>query len=135
MKKPTKKCALQYAADYGGGLMTKAIYRQFDDILYCSGVQDGNFCTLFCWFWKKQYFCGLIKKIENMDTMLIELTNHQATGLLHELEALRLIKILRGNITPVSPRLSDKYRGIMTREQGEDLKRHINEMRNEWDSI
>ena len=36
---------------------------------------------------------------------------------------------------PVRAKLSDKYRGIMTREQGLDLKRHINEMRNEWDNI
>jgi hypothetical protein len=70
-----------------------------------------------------------------MDTMLIELTNQQTTGLLYELEALRLIKILSGNTPPVNTRLSDKYRGILTNEQGQDLKRHINEMRNEWDSI
>jgi hypothetical protein len=70
-----------------------------------------------------------------MDTMLIELTDQKATGLLHELEGLRLIKILRGTIEPVKIKLSDKYRGILSREQGQDLKRHINEMRNEWDSI
>ena len=69
-----------------------------------------------------------------MDTMLIELTNQRATGLLQELEGLNLIKILRGNVEPVKIKLSDKYRGIMTREQGQDLKRHINEMRNEWDN-
>ena len=70
-----------------------------------------------------------------MNTMLIELTNQKATGLLHELEGLNMIKILRGNAEPVKKKLSDKYRGIVTREQGQDLKRHINEMRNEWDSI
>jgi hypothetical protein len=70
-----------------------------------------------------------------MDTMLIELTNQQTTGLLYELEALRLIKILSGNAPPVNTRLSDKYRGILTNEQGQDLKRHINEMRNEWNTI
>ena len=70
-----------------------------------------------------------------MDTMLIELTDQKATGLLHELEGLRLIKILRGNVAPVKIKLSDKYRGIMSREQGQDLKRHINEIREEWDSI
>jgi len=70
-----------------------------------------------------------------MDTMIVELTNQKATGLLHELEELRLIKILSRNVEPVKTKLSDKYRGMMTREQGQDLKRHINEMRNEWDSI
>ena len=69
-----------------------------------------------------------------MDTMLIELTDQKATGLLHELEGLNLIKILRGNVEPVKIKLSDKYKGIISREQGQDLKRHINEMRNEWDN-
>jgi len=67
--------------------------------------------------------------------MIIELTDQKATGLIHELEGLRLIKILRGNVAPVKTKLSDKYKGIMTREQSQDLKRHINEMREEWDSI
>ena len=70
-----------------------------------------------------------------MNTMIIELTDQKATGLIHELEELRLIKILRGNVAPVKTKLSDKYKGIMTREQSQDLKRHINEMREEWDSI
>ena len=33
-----------------------------------------------------------------MDTMLIQLTNQKARGLLHELEELRLIKVLKQNI-------------------------------------
>ena len=70
-----------------------------------------------------------------MDTMTVELTNQKAAGLLNELEGLHLIKIISRNVEPVKTKLSDKYRGVMTREQGEDLKRHINEMRNEWESI
>ena len=70
-----------------------------------------------------------------MDTMLIELTNRKATRLLFELEELHLIRILGENAKPVNVKLSDKYRGIMTCEQAQDLKRHVNEMRNEWDNI
>ena len=70
-----------------------------------------------------------------MDTMLIELTNQKATGLMYYLEGLNLIKIVQGNSEPVDKKLSDKYRGIMTREQGQDLKRHINEMRDEWNNF
>ena len=70
-----------------------------------------------------------------MDTMTIELTNQKATGLLHELEGLKLIRILRGNHEPVKTKLSDKYRGFLTREEGQQLNNHINQMRNEWDSI
>ena len=70
-----------------------------------------------------------------MNTMLIELTNQRATGLLYELEELSLIKILSGKTSPVNTRLSDKYKGILTREEGEQLNKHIREMRNEWNNI
>ena len=69
-----------------------------------------------------------------MDTMLIELTNQKATGLLHELEGLHLIKILQGNLEPVRIKLSDKYKGFITREEGQELNNHINQMRNEWNN-
>ena len=68
-----------------------------------------------------------------MDTVIVEITNKKATRLLHELEELNFIRVVR-NIEPVKKKWSDKYRGILTSEQGQDLKRHINEMRNEWDS-
>ena len=32
-------------------------------------------------------------------------------------------------------RLSDKYRGILSKEQGQSLNEHITEMRSEWNSI
>lgn len=51
-----------------------------------------------------------------MDTMLIQLTNAKAAGLLHELERLNLIKVLKENITAVKPKLSDKYKGILTKK-------------------
>ena len=63
------------------------------------------------------------------NTMLIQLTNQKAAGLLHELEELQLIKVLRENIEPVKSRLSDKYRGSITKEEGQQLSDHINQMR------
>lgn len=35
----------------------------------------------------------------------------------------------------VKKKLSDKYRGILSKEQGQSLNEHIGEMRNEWNSI
>jgi len=70
-----------------------------------------------------------------MDTMLIQLTNQKAAGLLHELEELHLIKVLKTNKGGVKPKLSDKYKGIITKEQGQNLNEHIKEMRSEWNSI
>ena len=67
--------------------------------------------------------------------MLIELTDQKATGLLYELMELNLIKILRVNIKPVKTKLSDKYKGFITREEGQQLNNHISQMRNEWNNI
>ena len=70
-----------------------------------------------------------------MDTMLIQLTNQRAAKLLRELEELHLIKVLKENDTPTNTKLSDKYKGVISKEQGKDLNRHIKQMRSEWNSI
>ncbi len=70
-----------------------------------------------------------------METMLIQLTNQKAVGILRELEELHLIKVLNQNTTPVKTKLSDKYKGIITKEQGQNLNEHIKQMRSEWNSI
>lgn len=71
----------------------------------------------------------------HMDTMLIQLTNQKAVGLLRELEELHLIKVLEENILVKKPKLSDKYRGIITKEEGGKLNEHVQQMRSEWSSI
>lgn len=69
------------------------------------------------------------------NTMLIQLKHQKAVQLLHELEELHLIKVLQENITPAKVKLSDKYRGILSEKEGEELNRHIQQMRNEWNAI
>ncbi|MFT4094825.1 MAG: hypothetical protein QM640_14430 [Niabella sp.] len=69
------------------------------------------------------------------NTMLIQVTNQKAVGLLHELEELHLIKVLKENFAPAKTRLSDKYKGSISKEQGQNLHTHIKQMRNEWNSI
>ena len=67
--------------------------------------------------------------------MLIQVTNEKAIDLLHKLEELHLIKVLKENFGPVKSKLSNKYKGIITKEQGENLKEHIKQMRSEWNNI
>jgi hypothetical protein len=69
------------------------------------------------------------------NTMLIQITNQKAIGLLYELQQLHLIKVLNGNSVPVKIKLSDKYKGILTKEQGQNLNEHISQMRSEWNNI
>ena len=67
--------------------------------------------------------------------MLIQLTNQKAAGLIRELEELHLIKVLKENIVPVKTKLSDKYKGIISKAEGQQLNDHINQMRREWNGI
>mgnify|MGYP001788504564 FL=1 len=69
------------------------------------------------------------------NTMLIQVTNQKAIGLLHELQELHLIRVIKENFTPVKLKLSDKYKGIITKEQGDNLNEHIKQMRSEWNNI
>ena len=70
-----------------------------------------------------------------MGTMLIQLTNEKALKLLYELEGLHLIKVLKENVVAKKIKLSDKYKGILTKKEGEKLNKHIKQMRGEWDNI
>ena len=48
---------------------------------------------------------------------------------------LHLIKVLKENFAPVKTKLSDKYKGIISKEQGQNLNEHIKQMRSEWNNI
>ena len=68
------------------------------------------------------------------NTMTIQITNAKVVRLLHELEELHLIKVLKENIATAKPKLSDKYKGIISKEQGQSLNKHIKQMRSEWNN-
>jgi hypothetical protein len=51
------------------------------------------------------------------------------------LEELNLIKVLKENIEPVKTKLSDKYKGFISKEEGQQLNDHIKQMRSEWNGI
>lgn len=67
--------------------------------------------------------------------MLIELTNQKAVGLLRELEELNLIRVLEDNASISQKNLSKKYRGILSKQEGGELKDHIRKMRSEWNDM
>lgn len=69
------------------------------------------------------------------DKILIQLTNQKALGLLHKLEELNLIKVLKENTEPIKKKMSDKYKGFISKEEGQQLNDHIKQMRSEWNGI
>ena len=67
------------------------------------------------------------------NTILIQLTNPKARGILRELEELHLIKILKEDIVVARMKLSDKYRGAFSKEDAQSFDLHTQTMRKEWD--
>jgi hypothetical protein len=69
------------------------------------------------------------------NTVLIQLTNLNALKLLYELEELKLIKVITPGLETKKPKMSEKYKGILNKEEGQKLNDHIKEMRSEWNNI
>jgi hypothetical protein len=69
------------------------------------------------------------------NTMLIQVTNQKVLRLLHELEELHLIKVLKENLAPVKTKLSDKYKGVFSKEDAKSFDEHTQTMRGEWGNI
>jgi hypothetical protein len=66
------------------------------------------------------------------DILHNEIKNPKAKELLSQLEEMEWIKVLNeGSVRPVSIELK-KFRGILTKEQGKELQKHIQTLRNEW---
>jgi hypothetical protein len=68
-----------------------------------------------------------------MDTVIIQLTTPKTMKLLLELQELNLLRVLKKNIS-TKTKLSDKYAGQLPTDIAEDLQKHIEQSRNEWDN-
>lgn len=66
------------------------------------------------------------------DTLVIEITNPKAKDLLMQLEELHWIKVLTKESKQDSVPNSRKFRGILSKKQGEELQEHIQTGRSEW---
>ncbi len=64
----------------------------------------------------------------------MELTHKNALQLLRDLEAMDIIR-LHNDIDAPKRKLSEKYRGVLPKEVGEDLINHVNQVRSEWGNI
>ena len=54
---------------------------------------------------------------------------------MHELEELKLIKVLQENFTPSKTKLSEKYNGVFSKEDAKCYNEHTQQTREEWDAI
>ncbi|WAC10277.1 hypothetical protein [Dyadobacter pollutisoli] len=69
-----------------------------------------------------------------METLVVELTHKNALRLLRDLEEMNIIR-LHDSTESDSKKLSEKYRGVLSKEESHDLSRHIGESRDEWKNI
>ena len=68
------------------------------------------------------------------NTIVIQVINHKALGIIHELEELNLIKVLKENLNPARSGLSDKYKGVFSKEDAKNFDDHTQTMRGEWNN-
>jgi hypothetical protein len=70
----------------------------------------------------------------NMQTVLVEIDNPDSFHLLEELEKLHVLKIIKENSLESKTKLSDKYKGVFSKEDAKSFNQHTQAMRKEWDN-
>lgn len=68
-----------------------------------------------------------------METILIQIKDKKAYKLLEDLEDLQILKVLNKNIVP-KQKLSDKYRGVFSKDDAKSFNDHTQQIRKEWDN-
>lgn len=69
------------------------------------------------------------------DTIIIKITNKKAIKLLHDMEDLDLIKLIKSDAKDALPKLSEKYKNVFTKDDSKSFDKHVESMRKEWKSI
>jgi hypothetical protein len=67
--------------------------------------------------------------------MTIQIRNPEAMEFLNELQNLQYIEALKEAPMPAKTKLSDKYRGVFSKEDAASFDQHYKTMRSEWNGI
>lgn len=68
-----------------------------------------------------------------METVIVELKSNKAMKLLKDLESMDLIKIHQHERISEAKDKASKYKGSISKESADQLLKHVEEMRNEWE--
>ena len=68
-----------------------------------------------------------------METVLIQINNSKAYKLLEDLEDLQILKVLNKSIVP-QQKLSEKYKGVFSKEDAKSFNNHTQTMCKERDN-
>ena len=66
--------------------------------------------------------------------ILIELKNDKARNLLQDLVDLNINEVIKESILP-KIKISERFKGFLTKDEGKSLKNHITKSREEWATI
>ena len=69
-----------------------------------------------------------------METVLVQINNSKAYKLLEDLEDLHILKVLKKSTLP-QQKLSEKYKGVFSKEDAKNFNEHTQTMRKEWGNI
>jgi beta-glucosidase/6-phospho-beta-glucosidase/beta-galactosidase len=68
-----------------------------------------------------------------METVLVQINDNKAYKLLQDLEELHIIKVLKKDIQ-LPMKLSEKYRGVFSKEDAKNFNEYIQTVRKQWDN-
>ncbi len=68
-----------------------------------------------------------------MQTLTIRVNNPHAFRVIEELEALRLIEVVRESVPKKKQKLSDRLAGSITSEQAAQMREELQHSRDEWE--
>lgn len=68
-----------------------------------------------------------------METVLIQINNSKAYKLLEDLEDLQILKVLKKE--ELKQKISEKYKGVFTKQDALNFNKHTDTMRKEWGNI
>ena len=69
-----------------------------------------------------------------MQIVTVEIDNPDGLHLLEDLEKLNVLRIVKDNIIVRNTKLSDKYRGVFSKEDAVRFSQHTKTLRKEWDN-
>lgn len=71
-----------------------------------------------------------------MKTVIIELTSPRANAWLHDMEELKIIRVVKAAPKKIAqPSLSEKYAGSISKKTAINLKRKIAKGKKEWERV
>ncbi len=68
-----------------------------------------------------------------MQIVTVEIDNPDGLHLLQDLEKLNVLRIVKESISENKTKLSDKYRGVFSKDDAVSFNEHTQTMRKEWD--